>query len=183
MKPDMEKVFSGIIFDIYQWEQEMYDGSKTTFEKAFKKPVVGVLAITKEKKVLYLEQQQPTRNTYLSVPAGGVEEGETFEEAAKRELLEETGFVCDKLEPFFDFTGTSKVHQDEKYFIGRNAHKIQEQRPDSGEKITVHECSVEEFFQLIRRNDFLIRSQVKFMFYEALLEKEKKEILLHKILH
>lgn len=26
-------VFKGKIFDTYQWEQEMYDGSRVTFEK------------------------------------------------------------------------------------------------------------------------------------------------------
>ena len=27
------KVFSGKTFDVYQWEQEMFDGSKKIFEK------------------------------------------------------------------------------------------------------------------------------------------------------
>ena len=27
-----KKVFTGQVFDVYQWEQEMFDGSKATFE-------------------------------------------------------------------------------------------------------------------------------------------------------
>ena len=28
-----KRVFKGIIFDVYQWEQELYNGSKAVFEK------------------------------------------------------------------------------------------------------------------------------------------------------
>lgn len=32
LPPQAKKVFTGQIFDVYQWEQEMYDGSFETFE-------------------------------------------------------------------------------------------------------------------------------------------------------
>ena len=28
-----KRVFKGVIFDVYQWEQEMFDGTKEIFEK------------------------------------------------------------------------------------------------------------------------------------------------------
>ena len=31
--PDAKRVFKGKIFEAYQWEQELYDGTKTIFEK------------------------------------------------------------------------------------------------------------------------------------------------------
>lgn len=32
--PDHAKcVFKGVIFDVYQWEQKLYNGTTTTFEK------------------------------------------------------------------------------------------------------------------------------------------------------
>ncbi len=30
--PNAKRVFKGIIFDVYQWQQKMFDGSKETFE-------------------------------------------------------------------------------------------------------------------------------------------------------
>ncbi|MFB6234275.1 MAG: NUDIX hydrolase [Halopenitus sp.] len=49
--------------------------------------------------VLFVEQYRPTiRQTQLELPAGIVEREETYTEAAKRELREETGFVAESAE-------------------------------------------------------------------------------------
>ena len=38
-------VFKGIIHDIYQWEQEMFDGSKATFERIRRPDTTAVIAV------------------------------------------------------------------------------------------------------------------------------------------
>jgi len=44
--PDHAKrVFKGVIFDVYQWEQEMYDGARTIFEKVKRTDVVVVFPV------------------------------------------------------------------------------------------------------------------------------------------
>ncbi len=64
--------------------------------------VVGILAITKEHELVLIEQyRRPTRCRVLEMPAGlaGDDPGSQGEDsiyAAKRELLEETGYVSDK---------------------------------------------------------------------------------------
>lgn len=59
-----------------------------------------VIPITKKGKVLLIRQYRPALGykTY-ELPAGGIDAGETPEEAARRELFEETGYVAPKLEP------------------------------------------------------------------------------------
>ena len=64
---------------------------------------VSVIALTAERDVLLVEQFRPVveRDT-VELPSGHVDPGETPEQAARRELLEETGFVAAR----FDLLGT-----------------------------------------------------------------------------
>src|SRR6266567_4147904 len=87
-----KKVFEGEIFDVFQWEQEMFDGSRKTFEKVERPDTANIIAFTEDGKVIILDQEQPGKDKFVSLPGGRIDEGENPLEAAKRELLEETGF-------------------------------------------------------------------------------------------
>jgi ADP-ribose pyrophosphatase len=55
--------------------------------------VVNVIALTKAKEVIVVEQyRHPVGRTLMEIPAGQIGDGETPEAAARRELVEETGF-------------------------------------------------------------------------------------------
>jgi ADP-ribose pyrophosphatase len=60
---------------------------------------VSVVAMTPSREILLVRQFRPVveRQT-LELPSGHVEELESPEDAARRELLEETGFVAERLE-------------------------------------------------------------------------------------
>lgn len=61
------------------------------------KPRVSVL-IKKENKVLFIKRTKNNRPIYYVLPGGGVEPGETCNEAATREVKEELGISIDILE-------------------------------------------------------------------------------------
>ena len=88
-----KKVFDGVIFDVYQWEQKMYDGSVAVFEKIKRLDTTVIVAIDENNNFIITHQEQPGRDKpFLSNPAGRIEGGENPLEGAKRELLEETGY-------------------------------------------------------------------------------------------
>ena len=59
---------------------------------------VIILALTEESQIILVKQFRPALNKYtLEFPSGSIDEGETATQAASRELLEETGYVCQKL--------------------------------------------------------------------------------------
>ena len=61
--------------------------------------MVGVLALTPDGQVVCVRQFRPGPDrVVLNIPGGFVDPDETPEEAAARELVEETGFVADRLE-------------------------------------------------------------------------------------
>ena len=60
----------------------------------------GVIAVVLDERgrvVLIDQYRPPLGRLTLETPAGSIEPGETPEQAMKREILEETGFVCDYL--------------------------------------------------------------------------------------
>ncbi len=87
------KVFAGKIFDVYQWEQELFDGTKATFEMLGRPDTIQVIAI-KDHKLVVLHEEQPSYQPFYGLPGGRHDvPSETELEAAKRELLEETGLA------------------------------------------------------------------------------------------
>jgi len=60
---------------------------------------VSVIAMTPAREILLVRQFRPVvRRDTLELPAGHVEPGESPEAAARRELLEETGYVASELD-------------------------------------------------------------------------------------
>jgi ADP-ribose pyrophosphatase len=71
---------------------EQPDGSGKRYYWAELPPAAVIVAVQDES-VIFVEQYRPTiREHCLELPAGIVEDGESYEEAAARELREETGF-------------------------------------------------------------------------------------------
>jgi ADP-ribose pyrophosphatase len=67
-------------------------------------PVVAVGAIVfKNNRVLLVRRAQPPSQDLWAIPGGRVEIGETLQEAAEREILEETGIIIQAREPVYTF--------------------------------------------------------------------------------
>lgn len=79
-------------------EVEQPDGSTKRYYWAALPPAAVVVAKHRDH-LLMVEQYRPTiRERCLELPAGIVEDEETFTEAGARELAEETGFAADEVE-------------------------------------------------------------------------------------
>jgi ADP-ribose pyrophosphatase len=139
-----EKVFEGIIFDVYHWEQEQFDGTFRTFEGLRHLNNVIIVPIV-DGKIYFHKEEQPANPINISLPAGRFDRGETDPVAvAARELLEETGYASDDFELFR--TNERSIGQMEWtsfVVIARNCHKVQEPKLDAGER--VHERYLLDF--------------------------------------
>lgn len=149
-----KKVFSGVIFDVYQWEQKQFDGSTKTFEKISRNDTVGVIAITKDKKIVLTKQEQPGMQPFIGTSGGIVDANEQPFAAAKRELLEETGYVSDEWVLYDAIQPTTKIDWAIFLFIAKNCKKVSPIHLDPGEKVEVMEVSFDEFLSLIVSEEF-----------------------------
>lgn len=84
---------------LYQDEIEFPDGSTGTYAWVNRKNGVGIVVVTTDNKILLNYEYRYVIDQYSwEVPGGGIDEGETPEQAAIRELYEETGITVEKLE-------------------------------------------------------------------------------------
>lgn len=145
-------VFHGEIFDTYQWDQEMYDGSSATFEMLKRPDTVEIIAV-KDGKVVLEEQEQPGKPKHLTLPAGRVEPGEDVLIAAKRELLEETGMSFAKWELKFVYQPAVKIDWFVYTFLATEFIEQVDQNLDNGEKISTELVEFSQVVDLMRSND------------------------------
>lgn len=171
-----KKVFKGVLFDVYQWEQEMFDGTKAVFEKLKRPDTVIVFPVTDDGKIILTKQEQPGKEPFIGAAGGRVDEGEDILAAAKRELLEETGYEASEFTLWDAQHPTSKIDWVVYTFIAKGIKKISEPHLDSGEKIVSYSVSFDEFIETGTGEKFSEKEIINRL-YEAKLDPKKKEEL------
>jgi ADP-ribose pyrophosphatase len=148
-----KKVFQGKIFSVYQWEQELYDGTTETFEM-LKRPGTIQIIPTANDQVYVSYEEQPTKPLSFSLLGGRMELNEDPLETAKRELLEEAGLASDDWELIKTYEFQGKIEWPIYYYIARHCKKVAEQHLDPGEKIEVKQVSFSDFIEMTSSEDF-----------------------------
>lgn len=144
-----KRVFQGEIFDVYQWEQKLFDGSIATFE-ALRRPDTALVMPVQGGKILLADQEQPNQPRHLTFFGGRVDAGEKPLEAAQRELQEEAGVTSDRWELLTSVQPYGKIEWTVHYFIAHDCRTVGAPRLDPGERITTHAVTFEEFLTFLQ---------------------------------
>lgn len=145
------RLYEGRVVNLRLDTVELPGGRKATREVVEHGDVVAVVPLLEGEDVLLVRQYRlPTGQTLLEVPAGGVDEGETAEEAARRELEEECGQRAGhlgRLSGFYVSPGycSEYVH----VFLATELEPTQA-RPDADEQISVARLPLAEALRLVR---------------------------------
>lgn len=134
---------------------DMGNGQKSDFlisSHYWKQEATIVLPVCSNGDIIYLKEFRywPER-IVISFPMGWVEENETIEENAKKELLEETWYFSDDIEYIGETIVANYERGISKYFIARNCKKTSNQKLNAEEQIEVFRTSVNNFEKMIKR--------------------------------
>ncbi len=143
----MTKVFKTKWFNI-----EKIKFKNSNYYKLNHPSSVIILAITKDQRIIIIEQfRHMQKNKTLEFPSGGINKNETPLKAAKRELLEESGYKSNK----WKYLGKGILRLDredsENYFYLAQNCKFEKQVK---EEIKVKKYTKKKFKNLIKNNLF-----------------------------
>ncbi len=104
--------------------------------------VIIVVPVTSAGDLILIKQYRPALDCLVvELPAGLVDKGESPVEAARRELIEETGYGCEKMTPIITATMSSGIHSEPWHvFLAHGAqeaskNELDEHTPDDCEDI------------------------------------------------
>ena len=129
-------------------------GIEVTREVVRHSGAVVVLPIMDDGRIVLIRQYRyAVDRTMLEVPAGRLEPGEVPEDAARRELQEETGYYAHELTPLTSIF-PAPGYTDEKMFLFRATRlELRESSPDEDESIEVVPMSRREALEILHRAD------------------------------
>lgn len=142
-----EQIFNGKVISLQVDDVELPNGKNSKREIVKHPGAVAVIPLTDDNKIVMVEQfRKPLEKAIVEIPAGKLEKGEDPELCAKRELEEETGYVCGEIEKLVSFY-TSPGFADEilHIYAARKLRKIENPAiPDEDEFVDVIELTLEE---------------------------------------
>ncbi len=150
-------------------------GSEGIFGIVTMLPGSTVLAINDKKQIILTREFKYGADQYSSeVISGGISEGETPLDAAKRELEEEVGYTAEKwidagvVNPF-----PTVVNSPNYMFIAMNLVKSTE-NPDEGEVITHRWIALDEAYKMVLSSEIIHAASAMLIYRAHILDAEKK---------
>lgn len=141
---ETKRIFKGRLLGLRVDTVELPNGKRSTREIVEHPGAVAIVAITDDKEIVLVRQyRKATGEVLIEIPAGVPLAGEKGEEAARRELEEETGYHAKTISKLWDGY-TSPGYSDEMihYFLAQDMNMMK-QHTDEDEFVEVVPVDIE----------------------------------------
>lgn len=127
------------------------DGHEVHYDTMLHNGASAVIPVTKEGKIVMVRQYRHSFDRVtLEVPAGKRDGDEDFMVAARRELTEETGYTCGKIEHFITIdTAIAYCDEEIEVYLATDLKKTESQHTDFDEFIEVGEYELSDLVKKI----------------------------------
>lgn len=147
-------VFDGKIVNVRVDQVGLPNGSRVIREVVQHQPAVVIAPMDEDRNVLLVRQYRyPVSESLLEAPAGGLEEGETPEVGAQRELREEVGYAAQSLDLLASFWTAPGYCTEFMYAFWAQGLYVDKLDPDEDEQIVVERVPLVEASDLIRSGE------------------------------
>lgn len=150
-----ENLYSGFL-KLDKLLVELPTGEKISREIIKKKDTVSIIAINDKNEVYFTKQPRVGAQKLESIelPAGLIEDGEIPEEAAARELEEETGCIATEYINLQKFISDPACCQNCSYiFLAKHAKKVKELKLDDDEYLESFTIPIDIVFKMVRNGE------------------------------
>jgi len=148
------KLDEGVAFDGYRRIVRrrfvLPDGAQVDYDVKVEPDVAAVVAVTTGQNVILVREYRPgPEQVVLELPGGAIDAGETALEAARRELLEETGYAgaVREVGRILDCAYSTRVRF---AFLATDCRRVAEPRPHPGEHLEVVLLGLADFVAHVR---------------------------------
>ncbi len=115
-----------------------------------------ILAIVPDGRLVFVRQYRYAVDGFLwELPAGHIDPGESAEETARRELVEETGYYPHRLEKLLEFYPAPGFTDELMHLFRATELEERTPRPEEDERIEVRLFTHQEAFQMVARHEIM----------------------------
>ena len=157
-----EELYNGPRFNVTQKIYLRDDGTKIVRDIVNPGDAAVILPITDDNEVVFITQYREAVNKIsMELPAGMVDPGESPIETAKRELEEETGLICNNIEPLISlYPSTGYTSEKVHIFLARNFENGKQKLDSTEEILSIKKIKIEECVEKIKSGELENASQI-----------------------